>query len=271
MIETHLHLESVTMSDYLSNLFSLDDRRAVVIGGTGVLGGRIATALAKAGATVVIAGRSEERGVERCAEIQKAGAKATYLPVDVMSRDSIQELHDRAEKEIGPIDILVNGAGVNSAQSYYEIEDEVWQKIFTTNLLSLHWGCQIFSKDMASRGRGSIINIGSASSDKPLSRVFAYSSSKAAVVNYTQNLARELGTTGVRVNSLSPGFFPAEQNRKILDATRVESIMRRTPMARFGEPEDLDGAVILLASDQAGRFITGINLFVDGGFTAMSI
>ena len=259
------------MSNYLSDLFSLSDRRAVVIGGTGVLGGRIATALAKAGATVVVAGRSEERGKERCEEIKKEGGNAVYYPVDVMSRASIQQLHDQVEKDLGPIDILVNGAGVNSAQPYFDIDDETWQKIFTTNLNSLHWGCQIFAKSMAVRGNGSIINIGSASSDKPLSRVFAYSASKSAVVNYTQNVARELGATGVRVNSLSPGFFPAEQNRKILDESRVESIMRRTPMARFGEPSDLDGAVILLASDQAGRFITGINLFVDGGFTCMSI
>lgn len=259
------------MSKYLAELFSLQDRRAVVIGGTGVLGGRMAQALALAGAAVVVAGRSADKGRLRVEEIQGAGGTASFLPVDVTSRDSILELADGAEWEVGPIDILVNAAGVNSAEPYSEITDAAWSSVMTTNLTSVHWACQAFSRLMVERRRGTIINVASVSADKPLSRVFAYSASKAALVNYTQNLARELAPEGVRVNCLSPGFFPAEQNREILDAARTQAILRHTPMGRFGEPHDLDGALLLLASDRAGRFVTGVNLLVDGGFTSMSI
>jgi NAD(P)-dependent dehydrogenase (short-subunit alcohol dehydrogenase family) len=118
---------------------------------------------------------------------------------------------------------------------------------------------------------GSIINIASVSAELPLSRVFTYSASKAAVLNLTRNLAREWAPKGIRVNALSPGFFPAEQNRRVLTPDRVENIMRHTPAGRFGTPEELAGAVILLASNGAGSFMTGCNLFVDGGFTAMTI
>jgi NAD(P)-dependent dehydrogenase (short-subunit alcohol dehydrogenase family) len=130
----------------------------------------------------------------------------------------------------------------------------------------------VIGKDMLDRGtKGSIINIASVSAGRPLSRVFTYSLSKAAVLSLTQNLAREWATRGIRVNALSPGFFPAEQNRKVLTPDRVENIMRHTPMARFGSPEELAGAVLLLASPKAGSFLTGHNLLVDGGFTAMTI
>lgn len=259
------------MPSFVEDLFSLAGRRAVVIGATGVLGGRIALTLARAGAHVVVAGRSAERGAACVSQIQNEGGKAIYLPADVTCRRDIVDLHDSAREMIGPCDILVNSAGVNSGQPYFEIADDTWNAILHTNVTSVHWACQVFASGMIERGRGSIINVGSASSDKPLSRVFGYSASKAAVVNYTKNLARELGSTGVRVNALSPGFFPAEQNRKILDEKRQEAVLSHTPMGRFGDPSDLDGAVLLLASDEAGRFVTGINLFVDGGFTAMSI
>jgi NAD(P)-dependent dehydrogenase (short-subunit alcohol dehydrogenase family) len=123
---------------------------------------------------------------------------------------------------------------------------------------------------MVGRGSGSIINIGSASGLIPLSRVFTYSASKAAVHNLSKNLAREWASKGVRVNILVPGFFPAEQNRKVLSPDRVASILAKTPMGRFGQPQELAGAALLLASD-AGSFVTGIELVVDGGFDAMSI
>jgi NAD(P)-dependent dehydrogenase (short-subunit alcohol dehydrogenase family) len=118
---------------------------------------------------------------------------------------------------------------------------------------------------------GAILNIGSVSADKPLSKVFIYSASKAAVVNYTKNVARELAPKGVRVNVLCPGFFPAEQNRKILSPERTASIMGQTPMNRFGDPEELVGAMILLCAPVAGSFITGAELYVDGGFTGMRL
>jgi NAD(P)-dependent dehydrogenase (short-subunit alcohol dehydrogenase family) len=130
--------------------------------------------------------------------------------------------------------------------------------------------CQIFGKHMVEKGGGSIINLGSASGLNPLSRVFTYSASKAAVHNISKNLAREWATAGVRVNILVPGFFPAEQNRKVLNPDRIATIMAKTPMKRFGEARELVGAALLLASD-AGSFITGAEIVVDGGFAAMSI
>ena len=169
------------------------------------------------------------------------------------------------------VDILVNCAGVNSAVPYFDIADEDFDRVLSTNLKSTHLGCQIFGSQMAASGGGSILNIGSVSADKPLSKVFAYSASKAAVVNYTQNVARELAPQGVRVNVLCPGFFPAEQNRKILSPERTAVIMSQTPMNRFGDPQELVGAVLLLCSKSAGSFITGTSLFVDGGFTGMRL
>jgi len=137
------------------------------------------------------------------------------------------------------------------------------------NLRGTHWGCQIFAAHMAASGGGSILNIGSVTAHLPLSRVFAYSASKAAVVNLTQNLARELAPHNIRVNALCPGFFPAEQNRAILDLARTASIMQQTPMARFGEPAEIVGPALLLLSKKSGSYITGAAYYVDGGFTAM--
>jgi NAD(P)-dependent dehydrogenase (short-subunit alcohol dehydrogenase family) len=191
--------------------------------------------------------------------------------VNVTNRESIQELLSATISTAKCVDILVNCAGVNAASSFFEASDEEWERVFSVNLRGTHWGCQIFGEHMVRCGRGAILNIGSVTADRPLSRVFAYSASKAAVVNLTQNVARELAPHGVRVNALCPGFFPAEQNRKILDAERTAAIMSQTPMARFGEPEELIGAALLLLSNHAGSFITGAAYYVDGGFTAMRL
>jgi len=244
---------------------------AVVIGGTGVLGGALAEGLARAGAAVVVAGRDPEKGRARVEQIAAVGGRAAFAQVDVTRRASIDELLGRVLADQGRVDMLINGAGVNSASPYFEARDEDWDRVLQSNLTAVHWGCQIFGRRMAESGGGSILNIASVSAHLPLSRVFAYSASKAAVVNLTQNVARELAPLGVRVNALAPGFFPAEQNRKILDASRVEAIMRQTPMARFGEPHELVGATLLLLSRGAGSFITGATLYVDGGFTAMRL
>lgn len=254
---------------FLQKLFGLDGRVAVVIGGTGVLGGALSEGLASAGAHVVVAGRSADRGGERVAAIEKDGGQASFGEVDVTRRESIQQLLADVLEQQGRVDMLINGAGVNSASSYFDVTDEDWDRVIDSNLKSVHWGCQIFGQHMVSAGGGSILNIASVTSHLPLSRVFAYSASKAAVLNLTQNVARELAPLGVRVNALCPGFFPAEQNRKILDEVRVASIMSQTPMARFGEPHELVGTAILLLSPVAGSFITGAGYYVDGGFTAM--
>ena len=254
---------------FVQQLFDLSGKLAVVVGGTGVLGQALARGLAQAGATVVVAGRSAQRGRQCVDQIRSLGAAAHFAPVDVTSRGSIEQLL-AASLEHGPrVDVLINGAGVNSASSYFDIADDDWNRVLQSNLTAVHWGCQIFGRHMVEQGGGAIVNIASVTAHRPLSRVFAYSASKAAVVNLTQNVARELAPHGVRVNALCPGFFPAEQNRKILDAQRTQAIMSQTPMARFGEPDELIGATLLLVSPRAGSFITGTCLYVDGGFPAM--
>jgi NAD(P)-dependent dehydrogenase (short-subunit alcohol dehydrogenase family) len=261
-------------AEYLTTLFGLSGRTAVVVGGTGVLGGALADGLARAGAFVIVAGRGADRGEARVRSIREAGGDAAFVSVDATDRASVEALLRATINARGRADILVNCAGVNSSVPYFDIPDDDYDRVLDTNLRSTHFGCQIFGRHMADRhdagaGGGAILNIGSVTADKPLSKVFVYSASKAAVVNYTQNVARELAPRGVRVNALCPGFFPAEQNRKILSPERTASILSQTPMARFGEPQELVGAAILLVAPVAGSFITGASVYVDGGFTGM--
>lgn len=256
---------------FLETMFGLSGRTAVVIGGTGVLGGALAEGLAQAGAFVVVAGRGADRGVARVETIKATGGDGTFVSVDAVDRVSVQALLEAAIHATSRADILVNCAGVNSSVPYLDITDEDFANVIDTNLKSTHLGCQVFGRHMADHGGGAIVNIGSVSADKPLSKVFAYSASKAAVVNYTKNVARELAAHGVRVNVLCPGFFPAEQNRKILSPERTATIMSQTPMNRFGDPQELVGAAILLCAPVAGSFITGAEVYVDGGFTGMRL
>ena len=172
----------------------------------------------------------------------------------------------------GKVDIVVNGAGTNSATPFFDIAEDEFDRIVKLNLKGVFLGCQIFGKYRVDRGEGgSIINLGSMSGIVPLSRVFTYSATKAAVHNLSKNLAREWAPKRVRVNTLVPGFFPAEQNRKILSPERVASILGHTPMKRFGEARELVGATLLMASDNAGGFLTGAEIVVDGGYHAMTI
>lgn len=257
---------------FLEELFSLRGKTAVVIGGTGVLGGNIAQTLGRAGADVIVAGQNPENGTLVAEQLRRHGGHAEFVPLDATRREEVQQLAERIDEQGRACDILVNAAGVNSPTPFLEITDEEWDRIFNVNLRSVRLSCQVFGHAMIEAStHASIINIASLSAMTPLSRVFAYSATKAAVLNLTRNLAREWAPHGIRVNALSPGFFPAEQNRKVLTPDRVENIMRHTPMNRFGEPMELAGAVLLLASNRAGSFITGSNLVVDGGFTAMTI
>lgn len=260
----------------MSDLFDLSDRRAVVIGGTGELCGAMAEGLARAGATVVLVGRKPEKAQPRLERIARTGGQGYFLPCEVSRKAEIEKLLASVVERSGGVDILVNGAGVNSARPFLEIPEEEIDTILATNLKATFFACQVFGGWFVERARregtgASIINIGSASGILPLSRVFTYSASKAAVHNLSKNLAREWAPFKVRVNVLVPGFFPAEQNRKVLTPERVQSIMGHTPMGRFGEASELVGATLLLASERAGSFITGIELAVDGGFGAMSI
>jgi NAD(P)-dependent dehydrogenase (short-subunit alcohol dehydrogenase family) len=254
--------------DYLHELFSLDGQTAVVIGGAGVLGFALAKGLARAGAHVVLANSKVESCQKRAEELVKHGLQAEALQVDVSKRASIEKLLETVVARTGRADVLVNCAGVNVGSKFLDANDDDWDRIMAVNLRAVFQACQIFGAHMVAAGGGSIINIGSVTSHLPLSRVFAYSASKAAVLNLTRNVAREFGETGVRVNAICPGFFPAEQNRKLLDQERIDNIMRGTPMKRFGEPDELIGALLLLASSKAGKFITGTHINVDGGFTA---
>jgi NAD(P)-dependent dehydrogenase (short-subunit alcohol dehydrogenase family) len=261
-----------TSPDYLNSLFSLRGKVAVVIGGTGELCGAMGEGLASAGAEVVLVGRNEEKAKPRLDRIHAAGGKGYFVSAEASDKPAVQALLDTVLKRSGQVDIVINGAGVNSATPFLEIPEDEFDRIIRINLKGVFLGCQIFGKYLVERGTGgSIINLGSMSGIVPLSRVFTYSASKAAVHNLSKNLAREWATKGVRVNTVVPGFFPAEQNRKILSPERVTSIMGHTPMKRFGEARELVGATLLLASDAAGGFITGAEIVVDGGYHAMTI
>ncbi len=258
-----------------SHNFTLEGLVAVVIGGTGVLGGRIAEVFADARAVSVIVGRDERRG-ERAAMAMRARGQEVELEVcDATQRAALRSLVERIIDRHGRIDVLVNGAGANAGTPFLDITDAEMERIVNVNQFATVRSCQEFGRYFVDRalatGVGaSIINVGSLSGLAPLSKVFTYSMTKAAVHNLTRNLAREWGPLGIRCNVLVPGFFPAEQNREILSEERIAAILEHTPSGRFGEPDDLAGAVLLLASD-AGRFITGAELVVDGGFNAMTI
>lgn len=267
------------------DLFDLTGDVAVVIGATGVLGGALAEGLAQAGAKVAVLGRNADRGSARVKKIKGEGGVAAFFSADAQNRESLRAAHQALESALGAPTILVNAAGGNDPKvtvtperPFESISTTDWQASLDLNLAGgVVLPCQEFGPAMAGRGRGSIINIASVSAHVPLSRVVAYSAAKAAVLSLTQFLAREWAAKGVRVNSITPGFFPAEQNRKLLfnedgsPTARTKSILGHTPMGRFGEAQELVGAAIFLASSKASSFITGADIRVDGGFLAQTI
>ena len=268
-----------------SGLFDLSGEVAVVIGATGVLGGALAEGLAQAGAHVAVLGRNTPRGEARVAAIREQGNRAAFFAADATNSESLRAAHKALREDLGAPTVLVNAAGgndpkvtVSADRAFEQITLADWHANFDLNLVGgVLLPCQEFGPAMAKSGRGSIINIASVASHLPISRVVAYSAAKAAVLNLTQFLAREWAGKGVRVNSITPGFFPAEQNRKLLfnpDGTptaRTQAIWSHTPMGRFGEPRELVGAAIFLASHQASSFVTGSDLRVDGGFLSQTI
>ena len=268
-----------------TNLFDLSGETAVVIGATGVLGGALAEGLAAAGAKVAVLGRNQARGLARVKAIEAAGGKAAFFKTDALSRCSLGEAHEQLEAKLGAPSILVNAAGgndpkvtVTDSNPFEQIKPEDWVANFDLNLVGgALLPCQEFGPAMCKRGRGSIINIASVSAHLPLSRVMAYSAAKAAVLNLSKFLAREWATRGVRVNTITPGFFPAEQNRKLLfkddnsPTARTQAIWGHTPMKRFGEPKELIGAAVFLASHAASSFVTGTDIAVDGGYLSQTI
>jgi NAD(P)-dependent dehydrogenase (short-subunit alcohol dehydrogenase family) len=267
------------------DLFSLDGEVAAVLGGTGALGGAMAEALAAAGARVAVIGRNEERGRERAGRIEASGGQALFQAADALDRDSLARARDAIAGRWGAVTVLVNAAGGNRPEAtlppgadFCRLPLTAWRDVFDLNLVGgVLLPCQVFGEGMLAAGRGSIINIASMAGMTPLSRVVAYSAAKAAVLNLTRFLAREWAARGVRVNAISPGFFPAEQNRALLfreDGSYTErggQIIGHTPMARFGEAHELAGAVVWLAAPRASSFVTGQNVVVDGGFSAVTI
>jgi len=281
-IDRHRRPRNLNMNQ---TMFDLHHETAVVIGGTGALGGAMADALAAQGAKIAIVGRNEERGQERVRAIQAAGGSAHFQTADAVDRVSLKRARDAIQEKLGSITILINAAGGNKpaatlppGSDFCQLPEAAWNEVFDLNLVGgVLLPCQVFGETMLAAGKGSVINVASLSGMTPLSRVVAYSAAKAAVINLTQFLAREWATRGVRVNALSPGFFPAEQNRKLLFnddgsySDRGKQIIGHTPMARFGSAEELGGAVVWLASQRASSFVTGQNIVVDGGFTSTTI
>jgi len=267
------------------SLFDLSEDVVVVIGATGVLGGSLAEHLAAAGAKVAVVGRNEDRGEERAQVIRKQGGTAAFFSADALNLESLRRAHAAIDEYLGAPTVLINAAGGNDPKvtvtpehPFEKIALEDWRANFDLNLVGgVLLPCQEFGSGMVQRSRGSIINIASISAHVPLSRVVSYSAAKAAVLSLTQFLAREWAPHGVRVNSLTPGFFPAEQNRRLLfkedgsPTERARSILGHTPMNRFGEPRELAGAAVFLASRAASSFVTGADLRVDGGFLCQTI
>jgi NAD(P)-dependent dehydrogenase (short-subunit alcohol dehydrogenase family) len=241
--------------------------------------------LAEAGAKVAVLGRNQERGQARVQAIKDKSGQAAFFSTDAVRRESLHAAHEEIGKSLGAPSILVNAAGgndpkvtVTNERRFEQIQSADWLENFDLNLLGgVLLPCQEFGPAMAARGRGSIINIASVTAHVPLSRVVSYSAAKAAVLNLTAFLAREWAGKGLRVNSITPGFFPGQQNRKLLfndDGTptqRTTAIWGHTPLARFGEPRELVGAAVFLASNNASSFVTGTDIRVDGGFLSQTI
>ena len=268
-----------------SSRFDLQGSVAVVLGATGTLGGAIARGLAQHGASVGVAGRNPDRGESCAARIRAEGHSAEFLRVDSSEVDQLRSARARVEDTLGACDVLVNCVGGNDARASVSEERRVsdvsldaWRGGFALNVeAGALLPCQVFGEAMVPRGRGSIVNVASVAAHVPVSRGIAYSASKAAVLNLTRFLAREWAHSGVRVNSITPGFFLADQNRDLLQhedgspTDRARQILDRTPMGRLGEPDELVGAAVFLASSAASRFVTGADIRIDGGFLATSV
>ncbi len=267
----------------LNNQFSLEGKTAIITGGTGVLGSVMARGLAEAGAKVGILGRRAEQANQVCQTINTAGGKAMPLVADVLDKAKLEAARDKIVTEWGCIDILINAAGGNVPEAtvfgeltFFDLTQAAMEKVVQLNLNGSILPCQVFGEVMVKHNSGSIINISSMAAQKPLTRIIGYSAAKAAIDSFTQWLAVELAqkySPNLRVNAIAPGFFLGEQNRSFLlnedDSltARGQLIIDKTPMARFGHPDELVGTAVWLASD-AARFITGIVVPVDGGYSA---
>ena len=260
------------MNTYLNEMFNLKDKVAVVIGAGGHLCGEMARGFARAGCKVAILDLRLEKAKAVEDELKKEKFNNVIsIAIDVATKQDHINALDKVIKTFGQVDILVNGAGINGPTPFFELTLNEWNNILDSQITGTFLGCQVFGEYMVGRGSGSIINLSSASAGPPLSKAISYSVAKAGIKNLTQNLGREWGIKGVRVNALRPGFFPTEWNRKnFITPEREKAILGHTPMERYGTPKELLGATLWLASD-ASSFVTGAEIAIDGGFSCMTI
>jgi len=270
----------------MSDLFDLRDKTIVITGGGGVLCSTMAVALAKAGAKIAVLDLLEAAASKVVENINSSDGRAIAVKCNVLDKESLNSAKKQVNSEFGKIDILINGAGGNKKEattspdlSFFDLPSDALQFVFNLNFIGTLLPCQVFGKEMAESGGGIILNISSMCAFSPLTKIPGYSAAKAAVSNFTQWLAVHVCqnySQDIRVNAIAPGFFLTEQNRFLLteektgDLTaRGKTIIDHTPMGRFGEPEELIGTVIWLLSD-AAKFVTGIVIPIDGGFSAFS-
>ncbi len=269
----------------------------VITGGAGVLGGYWAEAFAECGAKVAILDRNIEMAEKKAAEITQAGNTALGVEANVLDKESLKKAHELVLKQFGPCDILVNGAGGNNPKgtttkeylfeediteenkdlvTFFDLDEQGIRFVFDLNFLGTLLPCQEFAKDMIGRTGCNIINVSSMNALTPLTKIPAYSGAKAAVSNFTEWLAVHFSKVGIRVNAIAPGFLVTKQNEGLLKnedgslTDRSHKILNSTPMGRFGEPEELIGALLFLADEGASSFVNGIVLPIDGGFSAYS-
>ncbi len=267
-------------------LFDVAGKCVAVTGGAGVLCGEMARALAAGGAKVAVLDFNYDGAVAVCKQIEQAGGSAVAVKVNVLKPQEVQAAFEETVKQLGRVDVLINGAGGNRKEAscvppttFFDLPAEAFRWVLDLNFMGTVLPSQVFGRHMAQRDEGNIINISSMNAFRPLTNIAAYSAAKAAVSNFTQWLAVYMATRHspkIRVNAIAPGFFLTEQNRFLLTdpktgklTARGQTIIAHTPQGRFGAPEDLTGALLFLASD-ASRFITGVVLPVDGGFSAFS-
>jgi len=276
---------------------NLQNQVALITGGGGVLCSTMARALAACGAKVAVADLKQEAAETVAVQIRKDGGNAISVACNVLEKESLAAANDRVKRELGPIDILINGAGGNHPKgttslehlrkedlagaareitTFYDLDPKSIEFVFNLNFLGTLLPTQAFTREMAGKGKGTVINISSMNAFRPLTKIPAYSGAKAAVSNFTQWLAVHFSKVGVRVNALAPGFFLTEQNRTLLTkpdgspTPRASTIISHTPMGKFGVPEDLVGALLWLTSEEASGFVTGVVIPIDGGFAAFS-